>query len=652
MPNRLIDETSPYLLQHADNPVEWYPWGEEAFQKAQREHKPVFLSIGYSSCHWCHVMERESFENDQIAALLNEHFIAVKVDREERPDIDKHYQEIYRKMNNAPGGWPLSIFMSEERIPFYAGTYLPPEPRYGLPSFKTLLETIIDKYRNDKPTLIREGQAVLQALTPDRSTIQATKLDTSIVARIKNHAETLFDYRYGGFSKAPKFPQTSLVHLLLDHHQLTGDDATLKMAEKQLDEMAKGGLYDLIDGGFCRYSTDDAWLVPHFEKMTYDNALLAALYLRAYALTQKARYRDIAFDTLDFMLEKMYEKGLFYSASDADSEGIEGKYFTFDYIEAKTAMLEAGIPKSDIDRLLDALHITPEGNFEGSNIVRIDDPETAASIPRYDEAIAVLRNLRAERPYPFIDKKIITSWNAMAVRALFIAARYAPERYASAARESLDTLLNTLYVHGRLFHTTIIGHEPKIHAYLEDYAYLAEALFEAYQTTLDETHLILAQKLVNQAIERFYDKGFWKFSRGEFDVEEEAYDTSYPSSLSTMVHVLYDTASLIDPVYKKFVFKTLEVHSYDLMRQPLSYPKLASALLRYLFDDIVIKAKEEALKTRIKEKENLPYPFVRFRSDTNEGYMLCNTAACFGHLATFEEVRDYLLQRRGDKPEA
>jgi uncharacterized protein YyaL (SSP411 family) len=220
MPNRLIDETSPYLLQHADNPVEWYPWGEEAFQKAQREHKPVFLSIGYSSCHWCHVMERESFENNQIAALLNEHFIAVKVDREERPDIDKHYQEIYRKMNNAPGGWPLSIFMSEERIPFYAGTYLPPEPRYGLPSFKTLLQTIIDKYRNDKPTLIREGQAVLQALTPDRSTIQATKLDTSIVARIKNHAETLFDYRYGGFSKAPKFPQTSLVHLLLDHHQL------------------------------------------------------------------------------------------------------------------------------------------------------------------------------------------------------------------------------------------------------------------------------------------------------------------------------------------------------------------------------------------------------------------------------------------------
>jgi len=646
MPNQLIHATSPYLRQHAHNPVDWYPWGEEAFQKARKEHKPVFLSIGYSSCHWCHVMERESFQDEEVAQLLNTHFVSIKVDREERPDIDQHYQEVYRLMNNRPGGWPTSVFMTEEKLPFFAATYLPPEPRYGMMSFKELLRIIIKKYGTEKERLVQEGQEVLRHLSPERTSIQATKLDASVVSRIKQHAQTLFDHKFGGFTKAPKFPQTSVLHLLLDHHQLTGETSTLRMTEKTLKAMAKGGLRDIVDGGFCRYSTDDSWFVPHFEKMTYDNALLASLYLRVYHITGNGFYRDIAFETLDFLLDNMYENGLFYSASDADSEGAEGKYFLFDYIEAKTAFLEAGIPQADVEATLEALHITPQGTTEGGNIVRLDTPEATDTIPHFHTARQALRKIRNNRTYPFIDTKIITSWNAMAVSALYAAARIAPQRYLDIAEKSLDTLLQTLYPHGQLFHTTLPGHTPEIHAFLEDYAYLAEALGQAYRTTLDETRLILMQKLVNQAIERFYDKGFWKFSRGEFEIEAEIYDTSYPSALSTMLQALYDVTSLIDPVYKKFIFKSLEVQSYDLMRQPLSYPRLASVLLRYLFDDIVIKAKEETLRPHLGDIESLPYPFVLPRQADNDGMMLCNTAMCFGHEKDFAHLKAYLLSRR------
>jgi uncharacterized protein YyaL (SSP411 family) len=303
MANHLKNEHSPYLQQHADNPVDWYPWGEEAFAKAQKEHKPIFLSIGYSSCHWCHVMERESFEDKKIAKLLNEHFVPIKVDREERPDIDKHFQEVYQLMNGRPGGWPASIFLTEERKPFYSATYIPPEPRYGMMGFATLLETIAQKYKSAKPTLLEEAEKVLKHLHPDKEKIQATKLDSSIVNRAIEHAELLYDHRFGGFSKAPKFPQSSLLDLLLDLYLLTENKAALTMVEKQLFHMAKGGLRDLVEGGFCRYSTDNEWLVPHFEKMTYDNAQLAALYLKAYHITENTFYKDVAFEPIDFMLD-------------------------------------------------------------------------------------------------------------------------------------------------------------------------------------------------------------------------------------------------------------------------------------------------------------------------------------------------------------
>jgi len=645
MANHLKNENSPYLQQHADNPVDWYPWGEKAFEKARKENKVIFLSIGYSSCHWCHVMEHESFEDEKTAKILNKHFVAIKVDREERPDIDKHFQDVYQLMNGRPGGWPTSIFLTDDLKPFYSATYIPDEPKYGMMSFTSLLEVIADKYKNEKDVLVNEADKVLKHLNPKEDKIQATKLDTSIIERYLDQAKQLFDNQNGGFNKAPKFPQVTTLSLLIDLYMITEDKEALNMTLLSLTSMAKGGLRDLVDGGFCRYSTDNEWLVPHFEKMTYDNALLSCVYLKAYYATQNDFYKNVAFETLDFMLDKMSEEKLFYSASDADTEGEEGKYFVYTYEKALKSFSKAGIPSDAHKKLAKALHITKEGNFEGKNIVRVENP-LSIDIPYYKEAIATLKKRREEkRVYPFIDKKVIVSWNAMMITALFKAARV-DSRYLKPAIKSLDKLLSTMYINSQLFHSTLIGKEPTIHAFLEDYAFLGEALIEAYESTLDEVYLITATKLVNAAIEKYYEQGKWKFSRGEFETNADIYDTSYPSSVATMLNVLYSISSLVDVVYKKFVFKTLEIYSYDVMRQPISTPKMSRMVIRYLKDDIIIKAKEKKLKDHITDVDTLPYPFTFIKSDTNDGYMICNSSACFGHEKDLDGVKVVLERRR------
>ncbi|WP_373033093.1 thioredoxin domain-containing protein [Sulfurovum sp.] len=643
MPNHLKNEHSPYLQQHADNPVDWYPWGDEAFEKARKENKAIFLSIGYSSCHWCHVMEHESFEDEATAKILNEHFVAVKVDREERPDIDKHFQEVYQLMNQRPGGWPTSIFLTQEQKPFYSATYIPDEPRYGMMSFSSLLEVIADKYTKEKALLTEKADEILRFLNPKEDKIQATKLDLSIVDRFSDQAKQLFDNQDGGFNKAPKFPQASMLDLLLDVYRITGDKETLNMALLSLSSMAKGGLRDLVEGGFCRYSTDNQWLVPHFEKMTYDNALLSDVYLKAYHVSGDDFYKSVAFETIDFMIKNMSEDALFYSASDADTEGEEGKYFVYTYEKALKSFEKAGIPSQQHAPLAKALHITEEGNFEGKNIVRVDDP-AQIDIPYYDEAIQALKKRREKRTYPFIDKKVLVSWNAMMIKSLFKASRV-DNTYLKPAIRSLDALLESMYINSELFHSTLIGKKPKIKAFLEDYAYLAEVLIEAYESTLDETYLITATKLTNTAIEKYFDQGKWKFSRGEFETNANIYDSSYPSSVATMLSVLYSISSLVDSVYKKFVFKTLEIYSYDIMRQPISTPRMSRMVIRYLKDDIIIKAKEDALKTHIKDLDTLLHPFSLLKNDTNDGFMLCNSNSCFGHEKDFSGVVEILEKR-------
>ena len=339
----------------------------------------------------------------------------------------------------------------------------------------------------------------------------------------------------------------------------------------------------------------------------------------------------------------MSENGLFYSASDADTEGEEGKYFVYTYEKALKSFDKAGIPKEEHAALAEALHITEEGNFEGKNIVRIDDP-IHSNITYYDEAIQALRKRREKRTHPFIDKKVLVSWNAMMIKTLFRASR-ADNAYLKPALRSLDALLKSMSINSELFQSKLMGKKPKIKAFLEDYAYLSETLIESYESTLDETYLITATKLSNAAIEKYFDKGKWKFSRGEFETNADIYDSSYPSSVSTMLSVLYSISSLVDDVYKKFVFKTLEIYSYDVMRQPISTPSMSRMVIRYLKDDIIIKAKEDALKTHIKDLDTLPHPFSLLKNDTNDGFMLCNSNSCFGHEKSFTGVIEVLEKR-------
>jgi uncharacterized protein YyaL (SSP411 family) len=518
-------------------------------------------------------------------------------------------------------------------------------------SFSSLLEVIADKYKNEKNVLIKEANKVLNHLNPKEDRIQATKLDLSIVNRVTEQAKQLFDNQYGGFNKAPKFPQASTLSLLLDLHTLkksedksTKNTDELDMVLLSLTSMAKGGLRDLVEGGFCRYSTDNEWLVPHFEKMTYDNAQLSAVYLKAYHATSDVFYKDIAFETLDFMLKKMSEEKLFYAASDADTEGEEGRYFVYTYEKALKTFGKAGIPKDVHEELAKALHITQDGNFEGKNIVRVDDPKNV-DIPYFTQAIESLKKRRKDkREHPFIDKKVIVSWNAMMITSLFKASRV-DQKYLKPAIKSLDKLLSKMYINSQLFHSTLIGKEPNIQAFLEDYAYLCEALIEAYESTLNEVYLITASKLVNTAIEKYYENGRWKFSRGEFETNADIFDTSYPSSVATMLDVLHSISSLVDGIYKKFVFKTLEIYSYDVMRQPISTPKMSRMVIRYLKDDIIVKADEEKLKENISNIDRFSYPFTLIKSDLNDGYLLCNSSSCFGDVADFSEVKKVIKNR-------
>ncbi len=632
MVNRLAKEQSPYLQQHKNNPVDWYPWGEEAFAKAKRENKPIFLSIGYSSCHWCHVMEREVFENEEAARYLNEHFVSIKVDREERPDIDKYYQEVYQLLNQRPGGWPLSIFMTPDKKPLFAATYIPLEPRYGMPGFLQMLRNIVTAWKKDPQDLNKQGEEILHHLKPQNPT-KAIKFDQKIADIFVASTKKFFDPQHGGFGQKPKFPHTSTINTLLAIYRLTGNEEALQMAEVSLENMAKGGLRDLVDGGFCRYSVDEKWLVPHFEKMAYDNALLMESYLKAYTTTKKELYKEIAFEIADFLSEYMSQKGLFYSASDADSEGEEGKYFTYNYDEVLQKLQKDGFTPQEITLVLQKLGITKKGNFEGKNIVRAEDLLLCATSKR---ALKSLKELRKERCYPFIDKKIITSWNAMIIKSLYMAARI-DSRYFEIAEEALRELLKKMLIDDHLYHVALIDTAPTIKAFLEDYAYLASALLEAYKTTLNEEYLARANLLINDALTQFFDEGRWYFSKGEIWTEAEHTDTSYPSSAAIMVEAMLTLGSLLDEKYLQFSFDTIEFYSEKIYKYAPWSAKFVEDILRFVYQDRVIKADAQKL-AECKEIDFVKYPFVLLKDEEIDGFMLCDRNSCFVHTKECSEV--------------
>ncbi len=561
MPNRLIHETSPYLLQHAHNPVDWYPWGEEAFAKARAEDKPLFLSIGYSACHWCHVMERESFENEEIAALLNREFVSIKVDREERPDIDSIYMQAVQ-MITGHGGWPMSMFLTPDGRPFWGGTYFPPEDRYGAPGFKGVVRQLADAYRSRRHDIEEAGDELKRAVSSSlQSAAGSAPIDRDMLNRAAVQIASGYDRVNGGFGGAPKFPPSMALDFLMQvawrsereadrlRKSAPPDDPASTNAPfrdivlNTLVKMALGGIYDQIGGGFHRYSTDERWLVPHFEKMLYDNALLARLYTRAWQWTHEPFFARIAMETLDFVQrEMMAPDGGFYSTLDADSEGKEGKF----YVWSRTEIFQ--ILGDEDGRIFCALYeVTDRGNWEETNIPNMPrSPESVASelgisIDRLREVSAAARprlyEVRAKRIWPGCDDKILSGWNGWMLAA-FAEASLAFGRYEDVVQRNADFLLGRIDANGR------IARHAKINGLLEDYAGAAWGLTLAYEALHERRWLDGAQKLVANVLERFADSDAAGFFDTPIDHEQlitrpkDLFDNATPGGNSVICEVL------------------------------------------------------------------------------------------------------------------
>jgi len=640
MPNKLEKEDSPYLQQHKDNPVDWYPWCDEAFEKAKNENKAIFISIGYSSCHWCHVMEETVFENDECAKILNENFVSIKIDREERPDLDKHYQEVHMLLNRRAGGWPTSVFCTPQNKPFFAGTYIPPESRSGSiegMGFKELTNLIAQKVEENDKQLYKNADDVEGFINHYEHPKEATVLKEDFYKNFLHQVKNNYDPRNGGFSVAPKFPQANTLNTLLSIDKLYNDKSARAMLLDTLKNMSKGGIYDLVDGGFCRYSVDEKWLVPHFEKMLYDNALLCEVFTKTYLSYKDENHLKVAKEIADFWLNFMSEKDLFYSASDADSEGEEGTYFIYSYDEVKQLLLSNNI--ANIDATLQQLDISPQGNFEGKNIIRINKemPENFEHIKN------LLQNMRKDRTYPFIDKKVQTSWSAMMIKSLFLLGCI-DAKYNKVAVDSLNALLKTMYIDDTLYHTTLIHKTPKIEAFLEDYAFLCDAILSAYKYTGKDIYLIQAQRFINTALEKFYKAGVWNFSDRDFETKAEISDNTYTSSVAVIVDAMFSLGILLnDEKYSHFAFKTLEYNSYELGRRPVLYPKMLEQVLRYTKGDRIIKSMQDKLNENILQLSGLDYPFVLLKSDTTQEYLVCGEKSCFASTMDIQELNKLII---------
>ncbi len=512
MSNQLINSTSPYLLQHAENPVDWHPWGPEALETAKELDKPIFLSIGYAACHWCHVMAHESFENPDTAALMNENFVNIKVDREERPDIDSLYMDAVVAMTGQ-GGWPMSVFLTPDGRPFYGGTYFPPARRFNLPAFSEILLSLAEKWSNDRESLLEVGNeladriAAAPALLPGDNELDAQQFDRA--------AESLFrgyDWTHGGWGQAPKFPQPMAIEFLLRRHARAQDKLALDMAKHVLSAMALGGMYDQLGGGFARYAVDEKWLVPHFEKMLYDNAQLARVYIHGWQVIGDDQLLRTADETIAFMLREMRDPlGGFYSSYDADSEGEEGKFYVWSADEIKAAIVDPKIA----DLFLAAYGVTEEGNFEGANILyRAAEADALAEQFSMDvedvekqisEARENLLQIRQQRIPPGLDNKVLTAWNGLALMALAEAARATGnEEYLAAAQTQANFLLENLRSNGKLLRSWREG-EARYTAYLEDHAALGLGLLALYQADFDTRWYVEALRQADEILEAFAD---------------------------------------------------------------------------------------------------------------------------------------------------
>ncbi len=595
MPNRLATETSPYLLQHAHNPVDWYPWGEEAFARARAEDRPVLLSVGYSACHWCHVMEHESFENPEIAGLMNQHFVNIKVDREERPDVDAVYMQAVQAISGH-GGWPMTVFLTPDARPFHAGTYFPPEDRGGMPGLPRVLLAVAEAYRQRKDEVIASAGRLTEHIAGSALTAAgAGALTPAIMDEAARRLVAAFDTANGGFGGPPKFPQAMALDFLLRHHARTRDAHSLDMVTRTLRNMAAGGIRDQLGGGFHRYAVDAIWLVPHFEKMLYDNALLARVYLHAWQVTGEPSLRSVAEGTIDYVLRDMANPaGGFYSSEDADSDGVEGRFYTWTREELVEAL---GSEDGALAAL--AFGVGARPNFEHTNVLHrplsLSELAAAAGLPedalvqQVDGLRARLLEARARRARPARDEKVLTAWNGLMLRALAEAAAVLErEDYARAAVANASFLLDAVRDGDRVLRSWKDG-RARIAGYLEDYALLADGLLAVYELTFEPRWLAQARAIATAMAARFWDAADGCFYDTPVDGERlivrprDPLDNATPSGSSAATLLLARLAALDgDPEKSRLVERVLAGYREALARFPSGFGELLAALDTYV----------------------------------------------------------------------
>jgi len=593
MPNRLQHETSPYLVQHADNPVDWYPWGDEAFARAAAEDKPILLSVGYSACHWCHVMAHESFEHAPTAKLMNDLFINIKVDREERPDIDDIYMQAVQALSGH-GGWPMTVFLTPTGRPFYGGTYYPPEPRHGIPAFRQVLAGVADAYQNRRAQVEEAAANLTEALNREFLGIggEQSALNADLITAAYKKIAQEFDSTHGGFGSAPKFPQPMNLEFLLRAHHRTADPLPLQQVTFTLRQMARGGIYDQLGGGFHRYSVDSLWLVPHFEKMLYDNAQLSRLYLHAYQLTGDDFFKTIALEIDDYILREMTSpEGGFYSTTDADSEGEEGLFFTWTKAELEELLGD------DAPIAIEYWGVTTRGNFEGRSILHVPNDESVAAerlnlTPEELRArLSLIRDklyaVRTQRVHPGLDDKILTGWNGMMLASLAEAARVLdrPDYRAAAVKNAGFILANLRSPQGRLLRTHKDGvTNQRIKATLEDYACLIDGLIELYQTTFDQHWFTEARALADEVLQRFsaQDAGFFDTADDHETLiarPRNMQDNAVPSGNAMMAKNLVRLAAYTaDSRYDEAARGTLGLLTEAMRQYPQAFAESLSAV--------------------------------------------------------------------------
>ena len=606
--NRLVFEKSPYLLQHCRNPVDWYPWGEEAFARARAENKAVFLSIGYSTCHWCHVMERESFENDAVAQVMNEYFVCIKVDREERPDIDEIYMNATQRMTGS-GGWPNSVWLTPEGKPWYCGTYLPPEDGYGRPGFKTLLTSLHGVWESRRDEVLKQADQLsseIQRMSVADPIESSGELSRDLVGRALRDLQGSFDSTHGGFGSRPKFPPHGSLNLIFHDRKQSPDEKTLTIATRTLDGMRFGGIHDHVGGGFHRYSTDEEWFLPHFEKMLYDNAQLSRAYVDGHLATGNPDYRQTAVETYEWVLRDMTSpEGGFYSALDADSEGEEGKFYVWTLQEIVEIM-----GKEDGELFHKAYNVTESGNYHeeatgqstGANIPflkhsfnevaereKIEESELRS---RLSKARAALLEHRNQRVWPHLDDKILTSWNGLMIGSLAYGGKHLDERrYIDAAEKAADFVLTTLRKDGRLLRTYRDG-EAKLNAYLDDYAFLADGLLDLHDSTGERRWLDEAQSLMDVVLKHYHDAergGFFFTSEDHEDLllrSKDPFDRAIPSGNGVAARTLVRLSQRTGEArYREAARRSLETFQGFMERSPRGTESLLFALASYFDGD-------------------------------------------------------------------